>query len=82
MLNEVQVFNLKEIVRVISSDPPCKNGNVRFTTAPLKDLSGQEQVFKDNLIVFKCRLSSKVTRAFYQRKTFRNYQNKALFNLE
>ena len=42
MLNEVQVINLKEIVRVISSDPPCKNGNVRFTTAPLKDLSGQE----------------------------------------
>ena len=42
MLNEVQLINLKEIVRVISSDPPCKDGNVRFTTVPLKALSGQE----------------------------------------
>ena len=28
--------NVKGIVRVISSDPPCKDGNTRFTTVPLK----------------------------------------------
>ena len=27
---------VKGTVSVIISDPPCKNGNVRFTTVPLK----------------------------------------------
>ena len=30
---------LKGTVSVISSDPPCKDGNARFTTIPLKALS-------------------------------------------
>ena len=34
-------FYLKETVSVISSAPPCKDGNTRFTTVPLKALSGQ-----------------------------------------
>ena len=28
----------KGTVSVISSDPPCEDGNARFTTAPLKPL--------------------------------------------
>ena len=36
MYSEISV---KGTVRVISSDPPCKDGNVRFTTVPLKPLS-------------------------------------------
>ena len=28
-------------VNLISSDPPCKDGNARFTTVPFKDLSDQ-----------------------------------------
>ena len=34
-------FNIKGTVGVISSEPPCKDGNVRFTTVPLKALSDQ-----------------------------------------
>ena len=29
---------MKGTVSVITSDPPCKDGNVRFTTVPLKAL--------------------------------------------
>ena len=32
---------IKGTVSVISSDPPCKDNNVRFTTVPLKTLSDQ-----------------------------------------
>ena len=32
---------VKRTVGVISSDPPCKDGNARFTTVPLKALSDQ-----------------------------------------
>ena len=32
---------IKGTVSVISSDPPCKDGNSRFKTAPLKPLSVQ-----------------------------------------
>ena len=32
---------IKGTVSVISSDPPCKDDNVRFTTEPLKALSDQ-----------------------------------------
>ena len=31
----------KRTVSVISCDPPCKSGNSRFTTVPLKSLSDQ-----------------------------------------
>ena len=31
---------IKRTVSVISSDPLCKDGNARFTTVPLKALSG------------------------------------------
>ena len=30
---------IKGTIRVISSDPLCKDDNFRFTTLPLKDLS-------------------------------------------
>jgi len=30
---------IKGTVSVISSDPPCKDGNARYTTVPLKALS-------------------------------------------
>ena len=30
-----KIYLLKDFVSVISSDPPCKDGNVRFTTVPL-----------------------------------------------
>ena len=32
---------LKGTVSVISSDPPCKDGNALFTTVPLKHLADQ-----------------------------------------
>ena len=32
---------LKGTVRIISSDPPCKDGNAWFTKVPFKDLSDQ-----------------------------------------
>ena len=32
-----QIIQVKE-VSVISRNPPCKNGNARFTTVPLKPL--------------------------------------------
>ena len=32
---------IKGTLSVISSDPPCNNDNVRFTTVPLKTLSDQ-----------------------------------------
>ena len=34
-------FNLKGSVSIISSEPPCKDGNSRYTTVPLKPLSEQ-----------------------------------------
>ena len=34
-------LRLKGTIRVISSDPKCKNGNVPFTTVPLKNLADQ-----------------------------------------
>ena len=34
-------FDVKGTVSVISSNSPCKDGNARFTTIPLKHLSGQ-----------------------------------------
>ena len=35
------LLNIEETVSVISSDPPCKDGNARFTTVLLKALSDQ-----------------------------------------
>jgi len=37
---------LLRTVRVISSDPPCNDGNFQFTSVPLKALSDQLSVFK------------------------------------
>ena len=34
-------YMFKGIVSVISSDPPCKDDNARFTTVPLKAVSDQ-----------------------------------------
>jgi len=54
---------------LISSDPPCKNGNTRFTTVPLKALS--DQVWKRysffcifKLFIFIWCFSEKVTCTF------------------
>ena len=30
---------VERTVNIISSDPPCKDGNARFTTVPLKGIS-------------------------------------------
>ena len=35
------LFTLKRTVSVISSDPPYKDGNARFTTSLLKPLSDE-----------------------------------------
>ena len=37
----IDFHKIKGTVSVISSDPPCKDGNARFTTVPLKALSDQ-----------------------------------------
>ena len=34
-------FYIKGTVSVITCDPPCKDGNIRFTAIPLKALSDQ-----------------------------------------
>ena len=40
--NSIKVCSqVKGTVSVIASDPPCKDGNVRFTTVPWKALSDQ-----------------------------------------
>jgi len=40
-LKNNQNRSLKRTASVISSDPPCKADNARFTTLPLKALSDQ-----------------------------------------
>ena len=32
-------YGIKGTVSVISSDPPCTNGNAQFSTVPIKSLS-------------------------------------------
>ena len=39
--NPQPIMILKETVSVILSDSSCNHGNARFTTVPLKALSGQ-----------------------------------------
>ena len=44
-LNQItnkDIIKLKGNKYLISSDPPCKNGNARFTIVPLKPLSDQK----------------------------------------
>ena len=41
---------LKGTVSVILDDPPCKDGNARFTTIPLKPLCDQK--FEKDIVVF------------------------------
>ena len=38
-------FHFKGTVSVVSSDPPCKDGNARFTTVPLTPKSDLNVVF-------------------------------------
>ena len=52
----------------ISSDPPDKDGNVRFTTVPSKAFI----IVKTNY--FNCGFSTKVTGAFYYWKTYTNFK--------
>ena len=44
---------IKGTVSVISSDPPCKDGNARFTTGPLKALPDQVWIRHSCLFIFK-----------------------------
>ena len=37
----LKVWILKGTVSVISRNPPCKDGSVRFTTIPIKSLTNQ-----------------------------------------
>ena len=39
------IFHFKGTVSVVSSDPPCKDGNARFTTVPLTPKSDLNVVF-------------------------------------
>ena len=64
---EIMFFDLTE--GVLSNNPLCKNGNARFTTVPLKALSGQFWIryswfcfFK--LFIFLCGFYVKETCAF------------------
>ena len=55
---------LKRTVSVILIDPPCKEDNVRFTTVPLKTLSGQLLIeypcfCESKLFIFVCIFSAK-----------------------
>ena len=60
-------YSFKGTLIVVLSDPPCKDGNARFTTVPLKPLSDQRcgsiVVFLD-LKVFK---SDNSDMSFYSR---------------
>ena len=47
----IKVYSLKGTVSVISSNPLCKDGNVRCTTVPLKDLSYQALNWKAMFII-------------------------------
>jgi len=40
--NHLQLYQIKRTVSVFSSDPPYKDVNARFTTAPLKPFSGEK----------------------------------------
>ena len=68
---------IKGTASLISSDPPCKDDNARFTTVPLKALS--DQVYRiryqclkfQKLIIFNCGFSSKVTCAFLLQENMR-----------
>ena len=50
----------KRTVSVISSDPPCKNGNLLFTTIPLEPVSdnkcGRYRRFPDSKSDYFCEL--------------------------
>ena len=56
-------MTVKGTVRVVSSDPSCKGGNVRFTTVPSITMSDQEW-FRCPMSMFICGFSAKVTCAF------------------
>ena len=57
----------------MSSEPPCKNGNVRLTTVPLK--AGQVRIRYQSLYLENRFFTIVVTCAFYCTKTYWNYQN-------
>ena len=44
-LDQDKNSNIKGTVSVISSDPPCKDSSIQFTTVPLKSLSDQTCLF-------------------------------------
>ena len=52
---------------MILSEPACKDGNVRFTTVPLKPYSDQNG---DHTAVFRTRNSDNFSIASYEQVTF------------
>ena len=68
MLDKFDWWYLKGTVSVISSDSPCKYGNARFTTVPLRALSDQVKT-----ICLQCLKSGKPH--FYYLNTYSNYLN-------
>ena len=64
--NDIEI----KLFKIISGDPPCKDGNARFTTVPLKALSDQVWTFL-KLFILICGFSAKVTCTLfaYIRKT-------------
>ena len=57
--------NFTGTVSVISSNPCCKDGNVRFTTVSLKALSNQVWIRNRCYFFFNCGFSTEVTCNFY-----------------
>ena len=57
--------DFKGTVRVISINPPCKDGNVRFTTVPLKSYLIIEEFNSDNFSIASF-TSKKCTRHFWR----------------
>ena len=57
MCNQTPWLRFKGTVSVISNDPPCKEGNVRFTTVPLKGLSNKAWIRNSCFCFFKLLIS-------------------------
>ena len=61
-------------ISVISCDHPCKDGNTRFTTVPLKTLSDQVWI-RCKYFLFSKFYLQKWLAHLYCKKTLKNYRN-------
>ena len=66
-------FFFKWTVSVISSDPPCKDGNARFTTLPCNRLYINGKTFEKGF--FNSEFSTKVFCVFLLQEKYLNYKN-------